>query len=146
SHNTMPSTLEAAKIGAPVVQFYEDAIPCVSQLALHYPLYSLSNGNAQLHLVGLDRFFKAAIHANGVGVGKPDLRIFEAAAQIAGVERHELLHVGDDASLDVLGALDAGMQAVWLNRQGKLWPHERCEPTLEIASLSELTQALLAPA
>ncbi|MFM7331461.1 MAG: HAD family hydrolase, partial [Brachymonas sp.] len=76
------------------VQYYEDAIPCVSQLALHYPLYSLSNGNAQLHLVGLDRFFKAAIHANGVGVGKPDLRIFEAAAQIAGVERHELLHVG----------------------------------------------------
>jgi FMN hydrolase / 5-amino-6-(5-phospho-D-ribitylamino)uracil phosphatase len=128
------------------VEYYEDAIPCVSELALHYPLYSLSNGNAQLHLVGLDRFFKAAISAKGVGVGKPDVRIFEATAQAAGVQRHEMLHVGDDASLDVLGALDAGMQAVWLNRQGKLWPHEHAKPTLEIASLAELTALLLTQA
>ena len=127
------------------VEYYEDAIPCISSLASRYPLVSLSNGNAQLHLVGLDRFFVAQINAKTEGVAKPDRQIFLAAAKAAGVQAHEVLHVGDDAALDVVGALDAGMQAVWLNRQGKLWPHEQHQPTLEIASLAELT-ALLIPA
>lgn len=124
------------------VEYYEDAIPCVSQLAKRYPLISLSNGNAQLQLVGLDRLFTAAVSAKSVGVAKPDRRIFQAAADAAGVPMHQMLHVGDDVALDVLGALEAGMQAVWLNRQGKLWPHEQMHPTLEIASLAELTPLL----
>lgn len=124
------------------VEYYEDAIPCVSQLAKRYPLISLSNGNAQLQLVGLDRLFTAAVSAKSVGVAKPDRRIFQSAADAAGVPMHQMLHVGDDVALDVLGALDAGMQAVWLNRQGKLWPHEQMHPTLEIASLAELTPLL----
>lgn len=33
-----------------------------------------------------------------------------------GLAPQQVLHVGDDAALDVLGALSAGMQAVWLNR------------------------------
>jgi FMN hydrolase / 5-amino-6-(5-phospho-D-ribitylamino)uracil phosphatase len=125
------------------VEYYEDAIPCVSSLAKHYPLISLSNGNAQLHLVGLDSIFKTAVSANSVGVAKPDKQIFQAAADAAGVALHEMLHVGDDIALDVVGAMDAGMQAVWLNRQGKIWPHEHVQPTLEIASLAELTALLV---
>jgi FMN hydrolase / 5-amino-6-(5-phospho-D-ribitylamino)uracil phosphatase len=50
--------------------------------------------------------------------------------------------VGDDIALDVVGAIEAGMQAVWLNRQSKIWPHEHVQPTLEIASLTELTVLL----
>jgi FMN hydrolase / 5-amino-6-(5-phospho-D-ribitylamino)uracil phosphatase len=125
------------------VEYYDDAIPCVSSLALSYPLVSLSNGNAQLSLVGLDRFFVAQINAKTQGVAKPDQRIFQATADAAGVQMHEVLHVGDDIALDVVGAIEAGMQAVWLNRQSKIWPHKHVQPTLEIASLAELT-ALLA--
>jgi FMN hydrolase / 5-amino-6-(5-phospho-D-ribitylamino)uracil phosphatase len=125
------------------VEYYDDAIPCVSELAKRYPMISLSNGNAQLHLVGLDRFFKAAVSAKTVGVAKPDRRIFQAAADAAGVQMHEVLHVGDDIALDAVGALEAGMQAVWLNRQSKIWPHEHVQPTLEIASLAELTALLV---
>jgi FMN hydrolase / 5-amino-6-(5-phospho-D-ribitylamino)uracil phosphatase len=124
------------------VEYYEDALPALKLLSKRYPLISLSNGNAQLDLVGIAHYFQEAISAKSVGVGKPDPRIFEATAQAAGVAMHEILHVGDDATLDVLGALDAGMQAVWLNRQGKLWPHEHAQPTLEIASLAELTALL----
>jgi FMN hydrolase / 5-amino-6-(5-phospho-D-ribitylamino)uracil phosphatase len=127
------------------VEYYEDALPALKLLSARYPLVSLSNGNAQLDLVGIAHYFQDAVNAKSVGVGKPDQRIFQAAAQAAGVAAHEVLHVGDDMALDVLGALDAGMQAVWLNRQGKLWAHEHTQPTLEIASLLELT-ALLCPA
>lgn len=124
------------------VEYYEDAMPAVEALAKRYPLVSLSNGNAQLDLVGLGMYFTAAVSATGFGVAKPDARIFHEAARLAGVRAEEVLHVGDDATLDVLGALGAGMQAVWLNRQGKLWPHEQAQPTLEIATLAELTALL----
>ncbi len=121
------------------VEYYEDALPALKLLSQRYPLVSLSNGNAQLDLVGIAHYFQAAISAKSEGVAKPEARIFQAAALAAGVAADEVLHVGDDAALDVIGALNAGMQAVWLNRQGKLWPHETQQPTLEIASLEELT-------
>ena len=124
------------------VEFYDDAMPAIRALAQRYPLISLSNGNAQLDQVGLQHYFKAALSATGFGIAKPDVRIFHEAARLAGVQPHEVLHVGDDAALDVLGALDAGMQTVWLNRQDKLWPHDHVSPTLEIVSLTELTALL----
>lgn len=125
------------------VEYYEDALPAIGALSQCYPLISLSNGNAQLDQVGLAPYFKAAVSAKSFGVGKPDVRIFHEAARLAGVRPEEILHVGDDAALDVLGAHGAGMQTVWLNRQGKLWAHDHVEPTLEIASLAELTALLL---
>lgn len=124
------------------VQYYDDALPALKLLSKRYPLISLSNGNAQLHLVGIAHYFQAEISAKSVGVAKPEPHIFQAAAAAVGVAPEEVLHIGDDAALDVIGALNAGMQAVWLNRQDKLWPHLEQEPTLEIASLEELTSLL----
>ncbi len=126
------------------VGFYEDALPALRKLSKRYPLVSLSNGNAQLDLVGIAHYFQAAVSAKSFGLAKPDSGIFHAAAQAAGVATAAVLHVGDDAAQDVVGALNAGMQAVWLNRQDKLWPHEGMHPTLEIATLDELV-ALLCP-
>jgi FMN hydrolase / 5-amino-6-(5-phospho-D-ribitylamino)uracil phosphatase len=127
------------------VEFYEDALPALEALHKRFPLVSLSNGNAQLAMVGIDRYFKAEISAKSVGLAKPHPEIFQAAALAAGVQAHEVLHVGDDAALDVIGALNAGMQTVWLNRQGKMWTDETAEPTVEIASLNELVAMLACP-
>lgn len=124
------------------VKYYDDAMPAIQALAKRYPLISLSNGNAQLDQVGLAQHFKAAVSATGFGVAKPDARIFNEAARLADVFPHEVLHVGDDVEADVVGAMEAGMQAVWLNRQGKIWSHPDKQPTLEIASLAELTALL----
>ncbi len=124
------------------VAFYEDTLPALRQLSLRYPMVSLSNGNAQLDLVGIAHYFQAAVSAKSFGLAKPDVGIFHAAAQAVGVDSGSVLHVGDDAAQDVVGALNAGMQAVWLNRQDKLWPHEGKEPTLEITTLDELVALL----
>lgn len=124
------------------VDFYADALPALKAIASRYPLVSVSNGNARLDLVGLDSYFQAAVSASSFGIGKPDVKIFHEAARLANVAPEHILHVGDDATLDVLGALSAGMQAVWLNRTDIPWPHERAMPTLEIASLTELTDCL----
>ncbi len=123
------------------VELYDDALPALQALATKYPLVALSNGNASVHTVGLGRYFKAALSASVFGVGKPDARIFHAAAETVSVQAHEMLHIGDDAALDVLGGINAGMQTVWLNREEKLYPFDK-KPTVEVGSLSEVCAML----
>ncbi len=129
------------------VQFYPDALPALQWLASRYPLVAVSNGNADVQRVGLGAYFQAALSAHGFGVAKPDVRIFHAAAAAVQVQPHEVLHVGDDAVLDVQGALDAGMQTVWVQRPehhtSTQWPHAQ-PPHLTVADLGALCVALQA--
>lgn len=124
------------------VDFYDDAIPALEFLAARWPLVALSNGTADVNVVGLGRFFHASISAHRVGVAKPDPRIFALAAEAAGVPAANVLHVGDDALLDARGAMDAGMHAVWLNRAGVDWAHGGASPSVTVASLAQLCQGL----
>jgi putative hydrolase of the HAD superfamily len=119
------------------VTLYDDSKAALEFLSARYPLVSISNGNADLQRVGLGGYFKASISAREFGVGKPDPRIFLAAAGAVDVAPESVLHVGDDATLDARGALNAGMQAAWINRGDHLWPHEAV-PHLTLANLEEL--------
>lgn len=127
------------------VELFDDARPALDWLARRFPLVALSNGNADVHRIGLGGFFRAGLSAQDLGVGKPDARIFQAAAQAAGVRPHEVLHVGDDAALDVLGALGAGMQAAWVNRGGHDWTHD-ARPHLTVGDMAQLCARLEAAA
>jgi putative hydrolase of the HAD superfamily len=124
------------------VQLFEDALPALERLSARYPLVALSNGNADLQRVGLARYFKGGLSAREFGIGKPDRRIFEAAAALAGVSAADTLHVGDDAHLDGVGALGAGMQLAWLNRGRHEWPHPPLQPHLTVADLLVLCEHL----
>lgn len=119
------------------VTLYGDARAALEFLSARFPLVSLSNGNADLERAGLAPYFRAAISAREFGVGKPDPRIFLAAAGAVDMTPENVLHVGDDATLDALGALNAGMQAAWINRTEHLWPHE-ATPHVTVTSLDEL--------
>ena len=119
------------------VTLFEDAIPGLEFLASRFPLVAVSNGNADIQRIGLGRFFHASISAQQFGVGKPDPRIFHAAAGSVGVAPADVLHVGDDCTLDVLGALNCGMQTVWVNRADHIWPHAAV-PHETVATLTEL--------
>ena len=119
------------------VTMYDDAPGALAFLARRFPLVALSNGNADVHRIGIGSHFRASISAQQFGVGKPDPRIFQAASLAAGVQPHEVLHVGDDAALDVLAAQACGMQAVWVNRTGQPWIHPS-QPHLMVTTLTEL--------
>jgi FMN hydrolase / 5-amino-6-(5-phospho-D-ribitylamino)uracil phosphatase len=121
------------------VELYKNAQYALELFASRYPLVATTNGNAQLERIGLSRYFKASVSARDVGVGKPDIRIFHEAASRVGVAPENVLHIGDDPYLDVVGAQNAGMQAVWVNRNGKPWDHGNTgRATLEVESLAEL--------
>ena len=119
------------------VTLFDDALPALEFLSSRFALVAVSNGNADIHRIGIGRFFKAGLSAQEFGVGKPDPRIFHAAAMAAGVRECEVLHVGDDAALDVLAALGCGIQAVWLNRADHLWTHA-AQPHETVTTLTEL--------
>ena len=119
------------------VTLFEDALPSLQFLAARFPLVTVSNGNADLERVGLGTYFRACVSAREFGVGKPDPRIFHAAAGAVDVMPQDVLHVGDDATLDALGALNAGMQAAWVNRCANSWPHD-LQPHVTLSNLTEL--------
>ena len=123
------------------VMLYDDALLALEFLASRFPVVALSNGNADVQRIGLGRYFSASISAQEFGVGKPDARIFHAAAGAVDVEVKNVLHIGDDATLDVMGALSAGMQAAWLNRTGDKWQFEAM-PSIMVANLTQLCDEL----
>ena len=123
------------------VELYPDAGPALQRLAGRFPIASLSNGNADLHRIGLGEYFVATVTARTVGVGKPHPRIFARAVACLGLPATQVAHVGDDPLLDVQGAQRAGLVAVWLNRSGAAWPLPR-PPHIQVAGLGALEPAL----
>ncbi len=124
------------------VTLFPDALRGLEFLCARYPLVSVSNGNADLQRTGLAPYFRGALSAASFGVGKPDARIFHAAASLLGVAPEQVLHVGDDTVLDVLGAQDAGLQAAWANRNEAMWPHEGRAADITFLDFDELCDAL----
>lgn len=101
------------------VDLYDDVLPALARLAARWPIVALSNGNADVQRVpGLGRHFHAAVSARELGVGKPAPVAFLHACQRAAAEPARTLHIGDDPSLDIDGALEAGLQAAWVCRPG----------------------------
>jgi HAD superfamily hydrolase (TIGR01509 family) len=120
------------------VNLYEDVRPALLRLSTRYRLFALSNGNADLARCGIADLFAGHVTARGAGVAKPDARIFAHLARLAGVEPRHVLHIGDDPSADVAGAMQAGMQAVWLNRDAREWPKMLAPPPRTISTLAEI--------
>lgn len=57
-----------------------------------------------------------------VGAEKPERKIFDYAKQKMELEDTAIWYVGDSYPLDVEGAVNAGWNAVWMNRRGKQIP------------------------
>ena len=125
------------------VDLFDDAILALEFLSLRFPVVALSNGNADIGRIGIQPYFRASISAQAFGVGKPDPRIFHAAAGAVDVCPTNVLHIGDDAHLDVLGALNAGMQTAWLNRDEREWTHAE-SPHITVTSLRQLCDQVAA--
>lgn len=123
------------------VEVYADTLPALRRLGARYPLLSLTNGNADLERIGLRGLFAHAVSAREVGIAKPEPGIFLHACARLDVRPHEVLHVGDDPVLDVVGARAAGLRTVWLNRHGAVW-REGQPPDLIVADLNVLADWL----
>ncbi|MES2296875.1 MAG: HAD-IA family hydrolase [Pseudomonadota bacterium] len=98
------------------VELYPDVLDGLRRLGARIRLGSISNGNADLGAIGLASHFEVSIAASELGCAKPDAAIFHAACAAMGVAPGDAVYVGDDLLLDVQGAQQAGLRAVWLRR------------------------------
>ncbi|MEX0373927.1 HAD-IA family hydrolase [Spiribacter pallidus] len=126
------------------VTLYDDTLPLLRALRGQVRLGALTNGNADVHRIGLGEYFDFTLSAVELGAAKPSHLVYETAARRAGAPAAEIVHVGDDVHTDVYGAANFGMQAVWLNRDGAHWPDEvPAVPHHAVGSLAELEGMLL---
>lgn len=114
------------------VAFFDDVLPVLERWATRYRLVAVTNGNADVAQVGLGAYFVGTVCAHELGCAKPDPRMFHAACRIAGCAPAEVLHVGDDPELDVIGAHRAGLHAAWVRRPqfAHRHPADACGPGL----------------
>jgi putative hydrolase of the HAD superfamily len=128
-------------------QVFPDAEPALAELAGSYSLALLTNGASclqreKLEASGLGGYFDVVVASADLGVGKPDPSVFARATSALGARAQDAVMIGDSVGRDVAGALDAGLGAVWLNREGRPRPPELSESVIEIGALSELPAAL----
>ena len=71
-----------------------------------------------------------------------DRRIFQRACEALPVPASEAVMVGDTPQTDVQGARQAGLRAVWLNRDHRNWPGNLARPDAVIGDLGQLLRCL----
>lgn len=121
----------------------------VKDLAANHRLGIVTNGPAdqQYHKVDnlqLSPFFpdETIFVSEEIGFSKPDARIFQRVLDHFSVEPNKALFVGDSWEADVVGAIDAGMDAVWVNPRSES-PTTKHEPLAAIEHVSELGQVFV---
>ena len=123
------------------ILLFDDVLPTLDALRGNYTMGLLSNGNTYPERCGLAGYFQFAVFAQDHGIQKPDPLLFQIAIERAGCAKRQLLHVGDSFRNDIIGAKQAGIKSVWLNRQCE--DKEMTEqPDFEISSLTEMIEVL----
>ena len=105
-----------------------------------YQLHLITNGfektqHAKLKHSGLAGFFKEVITSEGSNSLKPQKEIFEYALNKTGATVKESIMIGDTLDVDILGAMNAGMDQVHVNYNDT--PQD-LQPTYTIRALKEL--------
>jgi putative hydrolase of the HAD superfamily len=126
------------------VALYEEVMPALTTLQARYRLFTASNGNADLQKIGIAHLFERSIAARQVGALKPDPIVFQKVIEGTDLDIGEVIYVGDDPLMDVVGSRAAGMHPIWINRDGAIWPQDLEPARFAITSLTELV-ALTCP-
>ena len=124
------------------VEFYPDAMDALARIAARVPVAALSNGNADLQRIGVSHHFTFQLGSREHGAAKPAASIFHAACERLGVAPAQVLHVGDHAEMDVVGAMQAGLRGCWINREEHAWNHSSLQPDLQFDTLTGLADWL----
>jgi putative hydrolase of the HAD superfamily len=112
-----------------------------------YRMHMCSNGfhevqYKKLDACGLRDYFDTIILSEDAGVNKPAKAYFDYALKVSGANRKTTLMIGDNLQSDILGALNAGLDAMLFNR----WqvPPEDIpqEPTFIVETLSAIKTIL----
>jgi len=105
-----------------------------------YAIHLITNGFEEvqykkLKFSGIDIYFKEVITSESSGWLKPNKEIFEYAFRRANALPAESIMIGDTLDVDIKGAMNAGIDQVFVNHHGIA---TEMQPTYTINSLKEL--------
>lgn len=132
------------KLGPTKNYLFPHAHEVLQYLKEKYTLHIITNGfeeaqNIKLQSADLTKYFSNIIISEHTGYRKPDIRIFQYAAESANSAAEECVMIGDGLIVDILGAKEAGWDTVYFNPSGTT--HKE-SPTYEIRSLDALLEIL----
>lgn len=116
----------------------------LARLGTRYKLVVLSNGDPDMletarrhHGIRFDRVISVA-EANAF---KPHVATYRKAAELMGVEMHEVLFVANHA-FDCIGAKSAGMRTAFIDRRQRPFGQTPHQPDMIVRTMKELADAL----
>lgn len=117
-----------------------EALQALRKLGL--PCAIITNGEGivqrkKIEVTGIADLIEFALISGELGIRKPDRQIFEMAADRLSLLSAECVFIGDNATADVMGALNAGMSAVYFG-DIKIWPAELPKPPRACNSLGDI--------
>ncbi|HEX4876308.1 MAG TPA: YjjG family noncanonical pyrimidine nucleotidase [Chitinophagaceae bacterium] len=114
--------------------------------AKNYELHLITNGfektqYSKLRHSGLDKYFRHVITSEGSNSLKPHKEIFDFAFQKTGAAPEQSIMIGDTMDVDILGAMNAGIDQVHVNHlTDKIELINDKKPTYTVYSLKELAR------
>lgn len=120
------------------LELYPDAEPTLRLLKEgNYSLGLVSNAPADtgrvVHALGLSKYLDSVVISGAVGYSKPNPEIFRIALKEVRARPEEAVHVGDLYEADVVGATNAGITGVLIDRDGP-------RPDLQCPCISSLLE------
>ena len=124
----------------------EGAEELVRYLAKKYPLTVVTNGFVEVQYEKFDKSglrdcFAHIVLSEEVGCQKPNPRIFEEALRMNGLQAEEVVMIGDSWNSDIQGAINAGIDQIWIRKSKDPLP-EGQSATYLVQSLSEVMEIL----
>jgi len=125
------------------IYLYEETLEVLDTLKGKYKLLMLTNGSPHLQQTKLSLspelapYFDEIVISGDFGHGKPNTELFNYALSLLdGVEKSEVVMVGDNPMTDILGASKFGVDSIWINHDGI--ELEDVVPTFEVNRLREI--------
>ncbi len=99
-------------------EWIEGAEEAFDEIRSNYPVGIITNGFAETQWLKIDQFnFREKVDhiviSEEVGVMKPHPKIFDHSTELVGLDRSEILYVGDSLTSDVKGGKKAGWKVAW---------------------------------
>lgn len=125
-----------------LVYLFDETIDVLEKLKDDYKLLMLTNGSPDLQQTKLKMspelvpYFNHIVISGEFGEGKPSEAIFKHALNLLDVEKSEVIMVGDNPNTDILGALQTGIDSVFINL--KIREKTNISATYEVSRLKEV--------
>ena len=105
------------------IEIYPDVIPTLERLKNSYDLIIISNARRefieiQMEKLNIKRYFKRVFSTvSDFNMVKKEGEVYRKVCEQVGIDKSELIHVGDDYKFDFLAPRSIGIKAIYLDRK-----------------------------